>query len=141
MRFTSGDGEDDPLALPPPLLLVGQASRGVGEEHHFLLALQLALEELQGGAVEAHQVLDPGGKQKRMWMSTQRGRWGCDRSWVGWPYAHVLHFGERVGAQVVHHREELHAAGDPTEMNSEGRTVEQEAVQILYAEAGPSLCW
>lgn len=53
----SGDGQDDPLPLPPPLLLLVEFARGLGEEHDVLFALDLPLEELQGGAVEAHHVL------------------------------------------------------------------------------------
>lgn len=53
----SGDGQDDPLPLPPPPLLLVEFARGLGEEHYILFALDLPLEELQGGAVEAHHVL------------------------------------------------------------------------------------
>ena len=39
----SGDGEDRSLPLLPLPLLLLEAARGVGEEHHVLLALDLAL--------------------------------------------------------------------------------------------------
>lgn len=58
----SGDGQDGSLPLPPPLLLLRQLGRGVGEEHHLLLVLDLPLEELQRRAVEAHHVLGGGGR-------------------------------------------------------------------------------
>lgn len=50
--------EDNPLPLPPPLLLFLQSSRGVGEEHDVFLALDLALQKLHCGTVEAHHVLN-----------------------------------------------------------------------------------
>ena len=57
VREDSGDGQDGPLPLPPPLLLVLQLACGFSEEHHVLFALDLPLEELQRGAVKAHHVL------------------------------------------------------------------------------------
>lgn len=57
VHFDSSDGEDGSLPLPPLLLLLLELPRSVAEEHHILFALDLPLEELQGGAVEAHQVL------------------------------------------------------------------------------------
>ena len=56
------NGEDDSLPPPPLLPLLVQTPAGVGKEHHILLALQLSLEELQRGAVEAQHVLQGGGE-------------------------------------------------------------------------------
>lgn len=58
VRCDSGDGQDGSLPLPPPLLLLLQLARGLGEEQHVLFALDLPLEELQRCAVEAHHVLE-----------------------------------------------------------------------------------
>lgn len=55
--WDSSDGEDGPLPLSPPLLLLIESARGFCEKHHVLFALYLPLEELEGGAVEAHHVL------------------------------------------------------------------------------------
>lgn len=60
VHYDSGDGQDGSLPLPPPLLLVTQFARGLGEEQHVLFALDLPLEELQRRAVEAHHVLRRG---------------------------------------------------------------------------------
>lgn len=57
VRQDSGNGQDGPLPLPPPPLLLVEFTRGLGEEHDVLFALDLPLEELQRGAVEAHDVL------------------------------------------------------------------------------------
>lgn len=70
----SGDGQDGPLPLPPPLLLVLQLARGFSEEHHVLFALDLPLEELQRGAVEAHHVLRHTGSRS----DEEMRKGGCD---------------------------------------------------------------
>lgn len=66
VQSDSGDGEDGTLPLPPPLLLLLQLARGLGEEHHVLFALDLALEELEGGAVEPHHVLKHTGEEEEV---------------------------------------------------------------------------
>lgn len=70
----SGDGQDGPLPLPPPLLLVLQLACGFSEEHHVLFALDLPLEELQRGAVEAHHVLRHTGSRS----DEEMRKGGCD---------------------------------------------------------------
>lgn len=57
MSEVSGNRQDGSLPLPPPLLLLVEFARGLGEENDVFFALELPLEELQGGAVEAHDVL------------------------------------------------------------------------------------
>lgn len=57
VHYDSSDGQNGSLPLPPPLLLLAQFARSLGEEHHVLFALDLPLEELQRCAVEAHPVL------------------------------------------------------------------------------------
>lgn len=64
VHYDSSDGEDGSLPLPPLLLLHLQSARGLGEEHHVLFALDLALEELERRAVEAHHILENGKKRK-----------------------------------------------------------------------------
>lgn len=61
VHYDSSDGQNGSLPLPPPLLLLAQFARRLGEEHHVLFALDLPLEELQRRAVKAHPVL----RQKR----------------------------------------------------------------------------
>lgn len=65
VHYDSSDGEDGSLPLSPLLFLPLQSACGLGEEHHVLFALDLALEELERGAVEAHHILKKNGKNRK----------------------------------------------------------------------------